>query len=189
MLCCTILSLVLVPTISRATSLDGVFILRPFRKKVIQCRPSQDVRDEFKRLDVLAHQTKMKYGTPEDASEAQRYLVENFSPAALPQDDDAIEQNHLQDARALARLQTASSRLLNGPAVPTDADYSPCSRRPRYVRSQPVAAQISSTKAARSRRYYHTEASAPQAEIKFRLPSTIPNISVGPARTKRWNIH
>jgi hypothetical protein len=128
--------------ISRATSLDGVFILRPFRKKIIQCRPNQDVRDEFKRLDILAHQTKMNYGTPEEASEAQRHLVDNFSPAALPQDDDGIEQHHLQDARALARLQTASSRLINGPTVPTDAGHSPCSRRPRNARSQPVAARM-----------------------------------------------
>ncbi|KAJ7212649.1 hypothetical protein GGX14DRAFT_309787, partial [Mycena pura] len=43
--------------ISRATSLDAVFILRPFRRKVIQCHPSQDVRAEFKRLDILTHQT------------------------------------------------------------------------------------------------------------------------------------
>ncbi|KAJ7358214.1 hypothetical protein DFH08DRAFT_687039, partial [Mycena albidolilacea] len=33
--------------LSRAESLDGVFILRPFRQKVIQCRPSEDVRNEL----------------------------------------------------------------------------------------------------------------------------------------------
>ncbi|KAJ7311670.1 hypothetical protein DFH08DRAFT_620647, partial [Mycena albidolilacea] len=43
--------------LSRATSLAGVFILRPFNKKVIQRRPSQDVREEFRRLDMLYHQT------------------------------------------------------------------------------------------------------------------------------------
>ncbi|KAJ7251691.1 hypothetical protein C8J57DRAFT_986518, partial [Mycena rebaudengoi] len=45
--------------LSRAKSLDGIFILRPFRQKVIQCHPNQDVRAEFKRLDMLAHQTIM----------------------------------------------------------------------------------------------------------------------------------
>ncbi|KAJ7205799.1 hypothetical protein GGX14DRAFT_336316, partial [Mycena pura] len=45
--------------LSRAKSLDGVFILRPFRLATIQCHPSQDVRDEFKRLDMLCHQTIM----------------------------------------------------------------------------------------------------------------------------------
>ncbi|KAJ7363071.1 hypothetical protein DFH08DRAFT_620193, partial [Mycena albidolilacea] len=43
--------------LSRATSLAGVYILRPFQKKVIQRRPSQDVREEFRRLDMLTHQT------------------------------------------------------------------------------------------------------------------------------------
>ncbi|KAJ7306286.1 hypothetical protein DFH08DRAFT_624982, partial [Mycena albidolilacea] len=43
--------------LSRAKSLDGVFILRPFRQKIIQCRPREDVRNEFKRLDILCHQT------------------------------------------------------------------------------------------------------------------------------------
>ncbi|KAJ7351570.1 hypothetical protein DFH08DRAFT_643130, partial [Mycena albidolilacea] len=39
--------------LSRAKSLDGVFILCPFRQKVIQYRPSEHVRNEFKRLDIL----------------------------------------------------------------------------------------------------------------------------------------
>ncbi|KAJ7246240.1 hypothetical protein C8J57DRAFT_985895, partial [Mycena rebaudengoi] len=43
--------------LSRATSLDGIFILRPFRLQAIQCHPSQDVRNEFKRLDIPCHQT------------------------------------------------------------------------------------------------------------------------------------
>jgi hypothetical protein len=124
--------------ISRATSLDGVFILRPFWKKVIQCCPSQDVRNEFKRLDVLAHQTKMKYGTPDEASEAQRYLVENFSEAALPLDPGNAPHDR-QDARTLARLQVASSRLVNV-GVPTNPHRGARSRCPRHARSQPVAA-------------------------------------------------
>ncbi|KAJ7207621.1 hypothetical protein GGX14DRAFT_306349, partial [Mycena pura] len=43
--------------LSRATSLAAVHILRPFSQKVIQRRPSQDVREEFRRLDMLCHQT------------------------------------------------------------------------------------------------------------------------------------
>ncbi|KAJ7120759.1 hypothetical protein C8R43DRAFT_864604, partial [Mycena crocata] len=43
--------------LSRATSLAGVYILRPFKQKVIQRRPSQDVREEFRRMDMLYHQT------------------------------------------------------------------------------------------------------------------------------------
>ncbi|KAJ7092165.1 hypothetical protein C8R44DRAFT_587366, partial [Mycena epipterygia] len=43
--------------LSRATSLAGVFILRPFKQRVIKRRPSQDVREEFRRLDMLYRQT------------------------------------------------------------------------------------------------------------------------------------
>jgi ATP-dependent exoDNAse (exonuclease V) alpha subunit len=45
--------------LSRAKSLDGVFILGPFRLATIQRHPSQDVRNEFKRLGMLSHQTVM----------------------------------------------------------------------------------------------------------------------------------
>ncbi|KAJ7205842.1 hypothetical protein GGX14DRAFT_644484, partial [Mycena pura] len=43
--------------LSRATTLGGVFILRPFRLRTIQRRPSADVRAEFRRLDMLSLQT------------------------------------------------------------------------------------------------------------------------------------
>jgi hypothetical protein len=70
--------------LSRAKSLDGVFILRPFRLATIQRHPSQDVRDEFKRLDMLCHQTVIRFGLAAEASESQNYLVNTFSAAALP---------------------------------------------------------------------------------------------------------
>ncbi|KAJ6448276.1 hypothetical protein C8R47DRAFT_916205, partial [Mycena vitilis] len=43
--------------LSRATSLAGVYILRPFEQKFIQRQPSQDVREEFRRMDMLYHRT------------------------------------------------------------------------------------------------------------------------------------
>ncbi|KAI0335956.1 hypothetical protein GY45DRAFT_1230080, partial [Cubamyces sp. BRFM 1775] len=43
--------------LSRATSLDGVLILRPFDQSKITCRMSGDLRKEFHRLDVLALKT------------------------------------------------------------------------------------------------------------------------------------
>ncbi|KAJ6503607.1 hypothetical protein C8R45DRAFT_767716, partial [Mycena sanguinolenta] len=43
--------------LSRATSLSGIYILRPFNQMVIERRPCQDVREEFRRLDMLCHQT------------------------------------------------------------------------------------------------------------------------------------
>ncbi|KAJ7130749.1 hypothetical protein C8R43DRAFT_830145, partial [Mycena crocata] len=43
--------------ISRATSLEGLVILTPFRKEQICCRQSEDVRNETRRLKFLALQT------------------------------------------------------------------------------------------------------------------------------------
>ncbi|KAI9059158.1 hypothetical protein FKP32DRAFT_1535286, partial [Trametes sanguinea] len=43
--------------LSRATSLDGVVILRPFDFKKISCRQSEDLRKECARLRVLELQT------------------------------------------------------------------------------------------------------------------------------------
>ncbi|KAJ7110814.1 hypothetical protein C8R43DRAFT_826035, partial [Mycena crocata] len=40
--------------VSRATSLQGLVILTPFKKDKITCRQSQDVRTEFRRLRYLA---------------------------------------------------------------------------------------------------------------------------------------
>ncbi|KAJ7877294.1 hypothetical protein B0H13DRAFT_1893302 [Mycena leptocephala] len=98
------------------------------------CRPSQDVRNEFKRLDVLSHQTTMRYGSPKQASESQQHLVEHFSPEALPAEPGREEPDEYrrQDARALARLQASSACLINGsnmrlPSAP---------RRPRNVQGQ-----------------------------------------------------
>ncbi|KAJ7497910.1 hypothetical protein B0H11DRAFT_2226597 [Mycena galericulata] len=107
--------------LSRATSLEGVFILRPFQKKVIQRHPSQDVRDEFRRLDVLCHQSIMQYGTADEGTEAQEYLVRTFSAQALPNEDNIAEPMDLDvdvGARRLATLQATNARLIAGGSVP-----------------------------------------------------------------------
>ncbi|KAJ7086284.1 hypothetical protein C8R43DRAFT_832243, partial [Mycena crocata] len=43
--------------VSRVTSLEGLVILTPFAKSVIQCHQSADVRNEFRRLRYLALKT------------------------------------------------------------------------------------------------------------------------------------
>ncbi|KAH9853911.1 hypothetical protein C2E23DRAFT_695761, partial [Lenzites betulinus] len=40
--------------LSRATSLEGVLILRPFDHSKITCRQSEDLRKEMSRLHILA---------------------------------------------------------------------------------------------------------------------------------------
>ena len=126
--------------LSRATSLAGVFILRPFSRRVIQRRPSQDVREEFRRLDMLCHQTIMQHGTIEEAAVAQRYLVDNFSAQALPDVDETMGEIADDDAHRLACLQKATSRLIAGappritqPATRTASTSAP-RRRARVLR-------------------------------------------------------
>jgi hypothetical protein len=103
--------------LSRAKSLDGIFILRPFKQKTIQRHPSQDVRSEFRRLDLLSHQTTMKYGTADEAQEAQKYLISHFSSSALAADDEEMEEIFKDDdahqpRHRLERLQADTSRLI-----------------------------------------------------------------------------
>ncbi|KAJ7154988.1 hypothetical protein C8R43DRAFT_863249, partial [Mycena crocata] len=43
--------------ISRATSLEGLVILSPFKKEQICCRQSEDIRNENRRLNFLALRT------------------------------------------------------------------------------------------------------------------------------------
>lgn len=128
--------------LSRATSLAGVYVLRPFQKKVIQRHPSQDVREEFRRLDMLTHQTIMGYGTSEEASAAQRYLVETFSSQALPDPDNGVEDNTAEDdARRLASLQNANSRLVTG----TSRSRAVGSEHTRGASASPRRARITRT--------------------------------------------
>ena len=47
--------------LSRATSLQGVIILRPFSIKRITCRRSEDMRNEIKRLTKLEQKTTAAY--------------------------------------------------------------------------------------------------------------------------------
>ncbi|KAJ6598803.1 hypothetical protein B0H10DRAFT_728804 [Mycena sp. CBHHK59/15] len=125
--------------LSRAKSLDGVFILRPFNQKVVQRHPSQEVRNKFRRLDMLCHQTIMQYGTTEEAAAAQRYLVENFSAQALPEVEEPMEETVDDDAHRLACLQSrliaTAPPLVMDPAASSSLGSSGPRRRARIVKT------------------------------------------------------
>lgn len=165
--------------ISRAKSLDGIFILRPFRHNKIQCHPSQDVRNEFKRLDILCHQTIMQFGSPTEASESQEYLVKTFSAAALPQDGDQELVPITPDARRLATLQSTTARLISGvaPTSPSTGCGRPRNtKQPR--RPQPsVAMEIDSDAVTTTRKRPHPDLDDPDA--------TVPARTANCKRTKR----
>ena len=57
--------------VSRATSLTGLLILRPFQKHKIRCRQSQDSRNESTRLQSQALQTKNSHGTDNEGEQAR----------------------------------------------------------------------------------------------------------------------
>jgi hypothetical protein len=61
--------------VSRATSLEGVLILRPFHQKRITCALSQDARAEKTRLHRLSLQTLVKFGDADESKQAQFELL------------------------------------------------------------------------------------------------------------------
>ena len=67
--------------VSRATSLAGLLILRPFQKNKIRCRQSQDSRNEFRRLQSLALETMKAHRTEDECEQTTPLLsddVEKF---------------------------------------------------------------------------------------------------------------
>ena len=61
--------------LSRATSLQGVLILRPFQKAKITCHLSQDLRGElYQRLPLLTLQTQVRYGEQSEVVTARARL-------------------------------------------------------------------------------------------------------------------
>jgi hypothetical protein len=57
---------------SRATSLDGLLILRPFQQKRITCALSQDARAEKSRLHRLSLETMVKFGDTDESKQRRR---------------------------------------------------------------------------------------------------------------------
>ena len=64
--------------VSRATSLAGLLILRPFHKNKIRCRQSQDSRNESRRLQSLALQTKKAHRTDDEREQATHLLSDEM---------------------------------------------------------------------------------------------------------------
>lgn len=61
--------------LSRAKSLDGVIILRPFKFSKITCHQSGDIRKEVERLNTLALRTTIEYGSPAESRAARETLL------------------------------------------------------------------------------------------------------------------
>lgn len=71
--------------VSRVTSLDGLLILRDFRKEKINCRPSEDLQLEYQRLENLKLDTIYEIGSPHEISltkKTRNLQIQNNNPAA-----------------------------------------------------------------------------------------------------------
>ena len=69
---------------SRATSLQGLFVLRGFDKKQISKRQSEDLRKEFSRLAHLKWQTVLRYGSQDEIEKARQLMADLSRTSAKP---------------------------------------------------------------------------------------------------------
>lgn len=95
--------------ISRVKSLDGLLILRPFKRQKIQCRQSEDVRREMRRLEFLRLHTITEFGTAEESAGAQNVLAKTRFQKFIGNDNDEDNAeravNSGDAARRLRHLQ------------------------------------------------------------------------------------
>jgi hypothetical protein len=100
--------------LSRAKSLDGVHILRPFDFKKISTRPSEESQDEFKRLEILKLRTIVEHGSSTEAQEALRVLMQANIPSevTMPSLDKADHHHQVLLAQKEALRQVRLYRTL-----------------------------------------------------------------------------
>ena len=118
--------------LSRATSLEGILILRPFDEKKIRCRPSEDYRKVCKRLKRLRMETWIVSGSVSDRECAQHVLRDEFGDVRLRDDCQRILKTMREDAiGTLEHVQQSPTQKRTRSRGPMDADYSSSSKRRR----------------------------------------------------------
>jgi hypothetical protein len=123
--------------ISRMTSLEGLFILRPFQIKKIQSRPSEDMRRETKRLELLNFHTIVQVGTEAEKQEAFNQIarLRNVQDEGDVEIDLANMEGTINDPNK--RLQHLQSNILRlSEKIFTDTEHSNSSNRSRIKRRQ-----------------------------------------------------
>jgi hypothetical protein len=111
--------------VSRVTSLQNLFVLRPFNYSVICSHPSQDVRQEMLRLDMLNLNTIIHtpYATEDQQQQAQNQLPSLSMPIT---EDEPCSQEH--QANKLDNLQQGID-LIQSTAGTQSGTTQPPSRR------------------------------------------------------------
>lgn len=85
--------------LSRVRRLEDLVVLRPFSKEKITCRPSEDIRREFKRLSRLQSATMAKY-------------FGGDGPAGDPATVANIDEMEISEKTDVARLLTSYDKKL-----------------------------------------------------------------------------
>lgn len=89
--------------VSRASSLEGLLVLRSFQSRKIMCSLSQDARVERCRVNRLRLRTLIKYGTPTEVSSAMTELGE--SVGNLAETDKNVFDSAVDRTKELTQLQ------------------------------------------------------------------------------------
>lgn len=98
--------------LSRVTSINQLRILRPFNIKKIQCRPSEDSRQETKRQTILNLRTIFQYGTEAERKEVEHSLT-NFILVSDPNKEDPQQLENIQ--KEMESLEAMSSLKRKAP--------------------------------------------------------------------------
>ena len=98
--------------LSRVTSINQLRILRPFNIKKIQCKPSEDSRQETKRQTILNLHTIFQYGTEAERKEVEHSLI-NFILVSDPNKEDLQQLENIQ--KEMESLEAMSSLKRKAP--------------------------------------------------------------------------
>ena len=102
--------------LSRVTSIEHLWILRPFNIKKIQCRPSEDSRREAQRVSILEMRSVGANGT----------VFDRFSGGSIEDKTVCAAPERLEDPEELNAIQMAVSSL----HLPEDVAPFQCNKRP-----------------------------------------------------------
>lgn len=102
--------------VSRATSLEGILILRDFHPKRVQCNLSQDLRNELQRIDKLHVLCKRRFERHEHFCRAspdhpiQSDLLKKIAPKGLRDSATAFKQANIE-SRASLDIDTGAGEV------------------------------------------------------------------------------
>ena len=100
--------------LSRATSLNGVMILRPFKRSRISCNLSEDLRNSLRLyIPVLNYETMLEYGSTEEkreASSALQILREKIRLLQVRRQEQEARFQRAQVDQAARRISSGTVR-------------------------------------------------------------------------------